>query len=194
MTETPRITAALVDFKLNLDEQTEVRLLRADDADALYDTVMRNREHLRPWMTWMDRLIDASDIYAFVRAAEKEAYQHSAFKAGIWHRAMLLGVLDLHDIEWNNGRAALGYWLDRDHTGQGLMTNAVRLFIEYAFEALDLHRIEIRVATQNARSRLLAERLGFTLEGVLRDAQRIRGAYVDHALYALLRDDPAKGL
>lgn len=187
--EPPRITAALVDFCLHVDEHTEVRLLRADDADSLYDVTIRNRDSLAPWMSWMDRVIDVSDTYAFLRAAEKEAYEHTSFKAGIWRHGTLIGCIDLHEIDWNNGKARVGYWLDREHCGNGIMTRAVHLLVEYAFEALDLHRIEIHVATENLRSRRIPERLGFTLEGVLRQVQRLRGDYYDHALYSLLRDE-----
>lgn len=187
--EPPRITAALVEFSLHVDEHTEVRLLHADDADSLYDVTIRNRESLASWMSWMDRVIDVSDTYAFLRAAEREAYEHSAFKAGIWRQGTLIGCIDLHQIDWLNGNARIGYWLDKEHTGHGIMTRAVRLLVEYAFEALDLHRIEIHVATDNHRSRRIPERLGFTMEGVLRQVQRLRGEYCDHALYALLRDE-----
>jgi ribosomal-protein-serine acetyltransferase len=139
----------------------------------------------------MDSVIDVSDTYAYLRAAEKEAYEHTAFKAGIWRHGTLIGCIDLHQIDWGNGNARIGYWLDRDHTGHGIMTRAVHLLAEYAFEALDLHRVEIHVATDNQRSRRIPERLGFSTEGTLRQVQRLRGAYHDHALYALLRDDDA---
>jgi ribosomal-protein-serine acetyltransferase len=191
VSEPPRITAALVDFFLHVDEHTEVRLLRTDNADSLYDLTMHNREHLARWMSWMDRVLDVSDTYAFLRAAESEAYEHTAFKAGIWRNSVLIGCIDLHQIDWVNGSARIGYWLDEAHTGRGTMTRAARLLTEYAFEALDLHRIEIHVATENQRSRRIPERLGFRLEGVLREVQRLRGTYLDHALYALLRDEAA---
>jgi ribosomal-protein-serine acetyltransferase len=186
--EAPRITAALVDFCLHVDEETEIRLLRIDDADALYDVTISNRDHLSPWMSWMDGVIDVSDTYAFLRSAEKEAFEHTAFKAGIWQRSNLIGAIDLHDIDWQNAHARIGYWLDKGHTGRGIMTQSVRVLNEYAFEALALHRIEIHVATGNHASRRVPERLGFTLEGVLREVQLLRGAYYDHALYALIRD------
>ncbi len=190
--EPPRITAALVDFCLHVDEHTEVRLLRPEDADSLYDVTIRNRDWLAPWMSWMDGVIDVSDTYTFLRASEKETYEHTAFKAGIWRHGTLIGCIDLHQIDWSNGNARVGYWLDKEHTGHGFMTRAVYLLTEYAFEALDLHRIEIHVATENERSRRIPERLGFTPEGTLRAVQRLRGEYYDHALYALLREDDSR--
>ncbi|HEV3155458.1 MAG TPA: GNAT family protein [Candidatus Baltobacteraceae bacterium] len=189
LTEPTRITAALVDFRLHIDDETEIRLLRIDDAQAVYDAITRNVEHLKPWMTWMDGLVDSVDVHAWIRNAEREAYHHTSFKAGILRKNRLIGFIDLHEIDWSNGHAGIGYWLDRAHTGLGIMTQAVRLMTEYAFDALDLHRVEIHVATQNLRSRRIPERLGFTLEGILRQVQQLRGTYVDHALYALLRED-----
>jgi len=185
----PRITAALVQFSLHADDELEIRLLRGEDADVLYDVTVRNRAHLAPWMAWIDSVIDVSDTYAFLRTAEKEAYEHTSFKAGIWCGQELAGAIDLHDIDWANACARIGYWLDKDHTGRGIMTRAVRALAEYAFDALDLHRLEIHVATGNHKSRRIAERLGFTMEGVLREAQRLREDFLDHALYALIRDD-----
>lgn len=187
--EPPRMTAALVDFCLHIDEHTEARLLRAEDADSLYDVTIRNREWLGRWMSWLDKVIDVSDTHAFLRACEKEAYEHTAFKAGIWRHGTLIGCIDLHDIDWSNSNARIGYWLDNEHSGHGIATRAARLLVEYAFEALDLHRVEIFVTAHNESSRRVAERLGFTLEGVLRGAQRLRGRFYDQALYALLRDD-----
>jgi ribosomal-protein-serine acetyltransferase len=154
----------------------------------VYDVTVRNREHLRPWMSWMDRVIDVSDTYGFLRNAEREAFEHTSFKGGIWQAGQLVGAIDLHDIDWQNAHARIGYWLDKEHTRQGIMTRAVRVMTEYAFEALGLHRIEIHVATGNHASRRVPERLGYRLEGILREVQLLHGAYHDHALYALIRD------
>ncbi len=186
--EPPRITAALVNFRLHVDDDIEIRLLRTGDADVLYDVTVANREHLVPWMSWIDKVIDVSDTHSFLRAAEKEAYEHTSFKAGIWRGSELLGAIDLHDIDWANGNARIGYWIAKQHMGNGIMTRAVRVLTEYAFEALGLHRVEIHVATENPRSRRIPERLGFTMEGVLHEVQRLRGTYLDHALYALVRE------
>lgn len=189
MAEQQRITAALVEFHLHIDDHTEVRLLRSEDATALYEATVRNRQFLAPWLSWIDRVTDVSDTYAFVRDAEREARAHTAFKAGIWRRGHLIGCVDLHAIDWENASAQIGYWLDEAHTGAGIMSAAVRLLCEYAFEALDLHRLEIRAAVQNAPSRRIPQRLGFAFEGTLRDALKQRGAFVDTALYSLVSDE-----
>lgn len=189
VTQPHKLTAALINFQIHLDERTQIRLLRKEDADALYDATVAQQEHLREFMTWPDDVIDVSDTYRFLRRAEQHAYEHTGFYAGTWAGQTLAGCIDLHDIDWNNAHAAIGYWLCKEYTGSGLMTRAVQALAEYAFDALDLHRIEIRVATTNVRSRAVPERLGFAFEGILHGVQRLRGGFVDHAVYALIRPD-----
>lgn len=180
-------TPALFDFRLRVDEALDIRLLRLEHAVALFELTERNREHLAPWMAWIDVTGDVADTYAFLRAAEKEAHEQSAFKCGLWSDGDLIGAIDLHEINWTNRHAQIGYWLDQAHTGRGIVTRAVQRIMQYAFDTLDLHRIEIHVATENRASRRIPERLGFTLEGVLREVQYLRGRYVDHAIYAFIR-------
>jgi ribosomal-protein-serine acetyltransferase len=70
------------------------------------------------------------------------------------------------------------------------MTRAVRAVVEHAFKDLGLHRVEIRCAVGNARSRAIPERLGFRQEGVLRDAEHVLGRRLDVVLYSRLATDP----
>jgi ribosomal-protein-serine acetyltransferase len=69
------------------------------------------------------------------------------------------------------------------------MTECCRAFIAHAFETWKLNRITIECATENTRSRGVPERLGFKLEGVVRQSEWLHDRYVDHALYGLLKSD-----
>jgi RimJ/RimL family protein N-acetyltransferase len=75
-----------------------------------------------------------------------------------------------------------------------IMTKACEAFIEYGFNGLNLNRIEIRVAEGNMKSRAIPERLGFTEEGKIRQAEWLYDHYVDHIIYGLLAEDRSKNI
>jgi ribosomal-protein-serine acetyltransferase len=72
------------------------------------------------------------------------------------------------------------------------MTPSCRAVVDHLFGTVDLHRLTIRCAAENQRSRAVAERLGFTLEGISRDAEWLYDHFVDHAVYGLLKGDKSQ--
>jgi RimJ/RimL family protein N-acetyltransferase len=110
------------------------------------------------------------------------------------HRATdeLLGTVVLHSIDWRHQRAEVGFWLDKGARGQGAAAEGVGLLVAWAFDDLDLHRIEMVTlpALPNfPRVMALAKRLGFRQEGVMRERNYERGVRRDTMMLARLRDD-----
>ncbi len=83
----------------------------------------------------------------------------------------------------------LGYWLDAAMEGKGIVTQACRTMVQHAFEEHQVHKVVISCATDNIRSRAVAERLGFLQDGILRHAVRLHNRYVDGVFYGLLVDE-----
>ena len=83
----------------------------------------------------------------------------------------------------------VGYWLDAGFEGRGLVTRAVTVVLDQAFGPLGLHRVELRTSPANERSRSVAQRLGFTQEGVLREAAAFPGERRDDVVYGLLASE-----
>jgi ribosomal-protein-serine acetyltransferase len=164
----------------------EVRRLKRADAEAIFATVERNREHLRAWLPWVDGSRDASATLAFLEQHEAAAAEGRTAGYALWEDGRVLGIAGLHDMDAGNRSAAIGYWLTGCAQGRGLITAAVRRLLELGFGALALERIEIRCAVGNARSAAVPERLGFSFEGVLRHGQWLNGRPVDLRLYSLL--------
>ncbi|MFC4544062.1 GNAT family N-acetyltransferase [Halosolutus amylolyticus] len=100
-----------------------------------------------------------------------------------------VGTIGLHALDRETGSAEIGYWVAPDHHGQGYGTEAATLVAGYGFDQLRLHRIAARVFEFNEPSRRLLESLGFTREGVHRDAEFIDGEYQDVYWYGLLEDE-----
>ena len=100
-----------------------------------------------------------------------------------------LGSIGVHEIEREEGRCDLGYFLAREARGRGVMTSAVRLLGRWTFDNLPIQRVQIKIQPDNAASRAVAERAGYTFEGVLRSHTVIKGRRCDMAMYSLLRDE-----
>jgi ribosomal-protein-serine acetyltransferase len=170
----------------------ELRLLDLRDSDELFALADANRDHLRPWLPWIAWTHSAADVKKFIRMALKQFSEGDGFHAGIQLDGKLAGCIGLHKVDWQNRHVALGYWLSRDWEGRGLITEATRAVTHHCFDNLALERVEIRAATQNARSRAVPERLGFTLEGTLRRIQIVDGRWLDNVVYSMLRGEASR--
>jgi len=102
----------------------------------------------------------------------------------------LVGVVGLETFAHPHQSVELGYWLRRESTGQGFMTEAARSVITWAFSRLNAHRVRVAAATDNHASLGVIRRLGFRFEGISREAERCHGRWLDHAVFALLVTDP----
>jgi RimJ/RimL family protein N-acetyltransferase len=85
-------------------------------------------------------------------------------------------------------RFEIGYWVRHSAQGRGLVTEALQTLARFAFDGLRARRVEVRMSSANQRSRAVAERCGFTLEGVLRqDSLSTDGQPRDTVVYARVR-------
>ncbi len=170
----------------------ELRALREADAEELHALIERNRPRLAEWMHWVQTQT-AQDTLAFIRRTTEKAREGRGFHRCIVAGGRIVGVVGFSTIDALNRSAPIGYWLDEAHEGQGAMTAAVAALVDYAFEELALNRVEIRADVENKPSRAIAERLGFQLEGVARQAYRVVGdRYSDDAVYSMLAADHAR--
>jgi ribosomal-protein-serine acetyltransferase len=176
-------------FSALLRDGFELRLLEERHAKALFTAVEREREHLRPWLPWVEATRAEEDSLSFIRSVLEQFAENRGFAAGIWNGTRLAGTIGVHRIEWLNRRVEIGYWLGREYEGRGIMTDACRAVVTHLFRELELHRVEIRCAVDNVRSAAIAKRLGFTLEGTLREAQFAGGRYRDLLVFGMLRQD-----
>jgi ribosomal-protein-serine acetyltransferase len=176
-------------FRFALGDDAELRLLEERHAPALFDLVDANRAHLRRWLPWVDSDRAVQDVQYWIRVCTQQFASNQGYECGIWWQGELVGTIANHRIDWRNRATSLGYWLGEQYQGRGLMTRACAAMVGHAFETLDLRRVEIRAAAENRRSRAIPERLGFTEEGVLRDAEWLYDHYVDLVVYGLLADE-----
>lgn len=173
-------------FRIPVDPTLDLVLLEPRHAGLLFALVDENRAHLRRWLPWVDATRGVGDSAAYIHATLGQFARSEALSVGIFSQGALAGIIGYHPIDWMNRRTSLGYWLAAPFQGRGLMTRAVRALTTHAFVALGLHRLEIRAGVENHRSRQVAERAGYKLEGVARGNEWMHDRFIDHAVYAVL--------
>ncbi len=101
----------------------------------------------------------------------------------------MIGKCILFQFSQQNQRAEIGYLLNRKYWRQGVMNQALGAMIDFAFNTLNLHRIEADVDVENIPSLALLEKLGFEREGLFRDRWRVYDAWKDSVMLALINND-----
>jgi ribosomal-protein-alanine N-acetyltransferase len=113
-------------------------------------------------------------------------------KTGIWwainykDNDELIGACGFNNINVNNKKAELGYWLLTKNWGNGIINEVLPYIIEYAFETLKLHRLEAVVESLNSRSKKVMEGLNFYYEGTLHESEIKNGKYIDLDYYVMI--------
>jgi len=102
------------------------------------------------------------------------------------NEAVILGGASLYDVDLEQGRAGVGYWLAPEARGHGVATHAVRELARWAFSTLGLARIELTCGPENEASQRVAERCGFVREGLLRSHLAFKGGRRDSVIFSLL--------
>jgi ribosomal-protein-serine acetyltransferase len=176
-------------FSLKLSDELEFRLLEERHAEELFDLVDRNRLHLRRWLPWLDATVSPDDTRTFIKNALDQFANNAGLVSGIWYQDRIIGVIGFNSIDWQNRIAHIGYWLDAESQGNGFVTLGCRALIDYAFDELELNRIEIHCASGNIKSRAIPEKLGFSQEGVVRQTEWLYDRFVDHVIYGMLASE-----
>lgn len=176
-------------FIQDVDEDVSMRMLNASNAEELFKITDRSRAYLREWLPWLDQTVTVEDSLQFIMNSFQIYAERNGMTAGIFYKGNLAGVAGFNRFDWTNRIGYIGYWLDIEHQGYGIMTRVVGALTDYAFEKYELNRIDIRAAYDNKKSQAIPERLGFKQEGVLRQAEWLYDHYVDHVVYAMLKRD-----
>lgn len=152
-------------------ERVLVRPYQESDAQALFDAVAESRDHLRPWEPFADAHQTIEESRDLIIRWMAQWMLREYLSVGLWDCAThrYIGSSSLLPHSWDVGYFEIGYWVRASAAGQGYITEAVKLLVDYAFTHLHARRVEIRCNERNVRSAAVARRLGFVQEGRLRN-------------------------
>jgi ribosomal-protein-serine acetyltransferase len=181
--------ATLPTVRIRIDADTELRTLEERDAPYIFALTDANRVYLRQWLPWVDSTRSVEDSYAFISTMNIQRINNGSFGCVILYKRQVAGTISFHLVDWSNRRVEIGYWLGAAFQGNGLMTKACKAMVAYAFDEWQLNKVEIRCATSNTKSCAIPHRLGFTLEGIIRQAEWLYDHFVDLKVYGMLESE-----
>jgi [ribosomal protein S5]-alanine N-acetyltransferase len=174
-----------------------LRTLSELDYEGWYEVRSRCRDWLIPWEPRpKGGPLPAEDRGSFAaRCAirERERQLGTGYGFGIFANGHFAGEVTLSSVQRGPFQSAfIGYWVDEILAGQGIVPEAVVVTLQFAFEQIGLHRVEISIIPRNRSSRRVMEKLGIRQEGVAERFLEIDGVWEDHARYGITSEEWAE--
>ena len=158
-------------------------------APQLFEAIYNNRTQLSEFLPWVDNIQTIADLKEYLKKAEILCQERKEASFLIIFDNAAVGRIGLHHLNLQNKIGAIGYWLTKDAQGKGIILKSCRALINYGFQNLGLHRIEIKAAVNNLKSQAIPEKLNFVKEGVLRQAEFVNNHFLDLYLFSMICDE-----
>lgn len=180
-----------------LGPRVELRPLLVDDWEGWRAVRIQSRAWLEQWEPLgesgsIDPALDRDAFRARCNAWDRQRQFDLSYGFGIFLRRgnRFVGEVSLGSVQRGPFQSAfVGYWIDQDHAGLGLVPEAVSVVLRFAFEDLALHRVEAAIVPRNDRSLRVAAKLGLRREGMSPRFLQIQGVWEDHARFAITAEE-----
>ncbi|MCM2267790.1 MAG: GNAT family N-acetyltransferase [Elusimicrobiales bacterium] len=165
----------------------ELRKHVLDLAETMYRYVDQDRQRLRVFLPWVDTTRSVDDEAAYIRMTHASWEKGTLFDYGLFERetGTYMGNIGVHNIAWAHDRCEFGYWILSSFEGKGFISEAVGALEKVCF-GLGFHRLEIRCSSRNPRSAAVPRRLGYSLDGTLKEDAIEQGSYRNTLVFAKL--------
>lgn len=172
-----------------LTARTVVRRFRENEGGMLYDLFQSNHNLLIDNFPKSEQALATKEkAEYYIRQSICDWLFHRHFTFGIWDNdsAQLIGFIHLSNIDWDVPKGELSFFLDKDQSGKGIMTEALQTVLQLAFDKMQFAKLYIRTATDNFGSQRVARKLGFRREGDYRaDFRNPSGDLLDTMVFGL---------
>ena len=168
-----------------------LRPLAANDFRSWSEVRQRNAEWLTVWepsrpLHQPDPVTDRSAFVARCQHRDRDRTAGTAYQFGLFIDQQVAGEVNLNNvIRGAMQSGTIGYWIDQRHAGNSYVAEAVAVVLQFGFEQLALHRLEICIVPRNTNSRRVVEKLRLRNEGIAERFLEINGTWEDHVRYAI---------
>lgn len=165
-----------------------IRMPKPGDGKVVYEAITASINELKPWLPFAQVEQSEEDVELNIREAHISFLKREDLRLHVFLKetGQFIASSGLHRIDWKIPKFEIGYWIDSRFSGKGYMTEAVKGISDFAFHELYAKRLEIRCDTKNIKSRAIPEKLGFALEGILKNDDRcpVTNQLRDTCIYA----------
>ena len=168
-----------------MDDQILMKEIDEGEVVNIFNAIDAERDYLSEWLPFVEKTVDIEFTRGFVNSYLYSDKKNVTF--AIYFEQRFAGLIGLKDTDETNKKTEIGYWLSSGFQHKGVVTKCCKALIAYAFENMKMNRVQLKAGTENVRSRAVAERLGFELEGIERDGEWHSRGYIDLAVYSLLK-------
>jgi ribosomal-protein-serine acetyltransferase len=173
--------------KIIINSNISLELLQASHSAGLFSLIDDNRLYLRKWLDFLDNMNTETAAQNFIAGCMQRNLAGKEWAYLILNNSKAIGRVGLYKIDHEQKNAEIGYWIAEAEQGKGVITACCETIIAFAFNNLQMQRVELRCVTDNVASINVAKKLGFTHEATLRQAENLYGKFNDLHVFALLR-------
>lgn len=155
----------------------------------LYNFVERNKAFFIDWIPFVSHIQSLQDMEKLIKNNLERSRQGLGLYFTLWEHNKLIGYVLARDIDHEAKWAEIGYMIDKEYAGRGIIKIACTQLMTHLFDELHMKKIVICCADENESSKALASTLGFTLEGVLRNHLVVNGTVRNTCYYGMLHEE-----
>lgn len=175
--------------ELKVDSQIVLKEIELSDAEDIFKLIDSDRENLRIWLSFVDSTKEIEDTKDFIRSILFLPGDIRDFVAVIIYNEQKIGLIGFKLTDFVNKKTEIGYWISKEFENKGIVTKSVVKMIDYAFNNLELNRIQIKCGIGNEKSSKIPKKLNFKFEGIERSAELLNGKFIDAEVYSILKDE-----
>lgn len=177
-------------IKIAVSDEILLRQVEMSDVKDIFHTIDSQREYLGRWLPFVEYTTKVEDTELVVNKMIELGKESMDYVFVILYKKKFAGLIGFKCTERTNRRTEIGYWLSDPFQKKGIMTKSVEALCKYAFDEMDIHRVQIRCSPDNVPSSNIPKKLGFKHEGTERDGELLTGGkFTDIDIYSKLQND-----
>lgn len=174
--------------KIQVNKVIELKQIELSDAGDIFNTINTQRDYLGRWLPFVHSTQKIDDTKNFIQMIVNSPPEIRELVFVIHYNSAFAGLIGFKCTDKQNKKTEIGYWLSEPFQKKGIIIASVKELVKFAFDELDINRVQIKCATENIQSKKIPQKLNFAFEGIERDGELLAGGkFTDIEVYSLLK-------